>query len=35
MFDESHAAHVGGEVVDFVGAVGGNFAVFLEIEIEL
>ena len=35
MFDEAHAAHIRGEVVDFVRALGGNLAVFLEIQIEL
>jgi hypothetical protein len=34
VLDEAHAAHVGGEVVDFVGTFGRIFAVFLEIQIE-
>jgi predicted HTH transcriptional regulator len=35
LFDESHAAHVRGKVIDFVHALGRQIAIFLEIEIKL
>ena len=34
VFDEAHAAHVRGKVIDFVDALGGTFAVFFEIQVE-
>ena len=34
ILDEAHATHVGGEIVDFVGASRGSLAVFLEVQIE-
>ena len=34
MLDKAHAAHVRGEIVDFVGALRSAIAVFLEIQIE-
>ena len=34
MFDESHATHVGGEVVNLVGVAGGGLAVLLEVQVE-
>ena len=34
VLDEAHAAHVGGQVVNLHGALGGRLAVFLEIQIE-
>ena len=35
VFDEAHAAHVGGEVVDFAHSVAGTLASFAELEIGL
>ena len=29
VLDEAHATHVGGEVIDFVGAFGGDFTIWL------
>src|SRR5271165_2166085 len=34
LLDESHAAHVGGEIVDITGALGRCFAVLLFIQIQ-
>lgn len=34
MLDETHSAHVSGEVVDFVRAPGSDFAAFFKVEVE-
>ena len=34
VLDESHAAHVGGEVVDLKRAAGCDFAIFLEVQVQ-
>ena len=35
MLNEAHAAHVRGEIIDFVHALGRKIAIFFEIEIKL
>ena len=34
VLDEAHAAHVGGQVVDVGGALGGALAVFRQVQVE-
>jgi len=34
VFDEYHSSHIGRQIVDVSGAVGGPFAIFQEIQIQ-